>query len=115
MRPSELKQLNNEAENFLFPHKDESSSDDDIDADNPNSTINSTKQDSTVILSSEDDKPLSKLKNDIEECSMDSTCSEASNPKRRKRRTQAEAFILDNQKYYKFETPGSRLVYYIAI
>lgn len=37
--------------------------------------------------------------------SMDSTCSES---KKKRRRTHAEAFIMDNQKYYKFETPGSR-------
>lgn len=42
--------------------------------------------------------------------SMDSTCSET---KKKRRRTHAEAFIMDNQKYYKFETPGSRYTFHV--
>lgn len=34
---------------------------------------------------------------------------------RKKRRTQAEALIKDNEDYYKFETPGSRLRYQAPI
>lgn len=52
-------------------------------------------------------KTASKFKVE-DEASMDSNCSENSATKKRKRRTHAEAFIMDNQKYYKFETPGSR-------
>lgn len=40
IRNSELTHLNNEAENFLFPKKEESS-DDDVDADGPNTTASS--------------------------------------------------------------------------
>lgn len=113
MRTSELEQLNNEAENFLFPKKDETSSEDDIDADNPNTTVSTAgADDSMLLLSSEDEKPLSELKNAVDEdCSMDSTFSDKFSLKKKKRRTHAEAFILDNQKYYKFETPGSRFVH----
>lgn len=108
MRMSELEQLNNEAENFLFPRKEESSSEDDIDADNPNTTASTTGVDTSIALSSEDEKPLSELKHELEDSSMDSNWSDTSNSRKKKRRTHAEAFILDNQKYYKFETPGSR-------
>lgn len=108
MRMSELEQLNNEAENFLFPRKEEYSSEEDIDADNPNTTASTTGLHSSVLLSSEDEKPLSELKHELEDSSMDSNWSDTSNAKKKKRRTHAEAFILDNQKYYKFETPGSR-------
>lgn len=108
MRTSELEQLNNEADNFLFPRRDESSSEEDVDADNPNTTASTGVGDTTALVSSEDEKPLSELKNEIEDCSMDSNWSESSSSKKKKRRTHAEAFILDNQKYYKFETPGSR-------
>lgn len=49
----------------------------------------------------------------IDESSVDcSTADEADgSARRKKRRTQAEAFIADNQRYYRFETPGSRLRY----
>lgn len=54
-------------------------------------------------------KPPDKFKVE-DEVSMDSTSSDGK--RRPKRRSHAEAFIMDNQKYYKFETPGSRLVMY---
>lgn len=41
--------------------------------------------------------------------SRDSVSVCDSEGRRRRRRTQAEVFIEDNQKYFKFETPGSRL------
>lgn len=169
--------LNNEAENFLFPKKEETS-DEDPDADGANTTVSSNRRDSSMLLSSEIDehdhskeinhrKRTSRIKAEDEsamdgfsnemsspkrkaryECksrfskikmeedgsidsnfsevsnsrrkddritinkdivtddgSMDSTCSET---KKKRRRTHAEAFIMDNEKYYKFETPGSR-------
>lgn len=188
IRNSELTYLNNEAENFLFPKKDDSS-DEDPDADGPNTTVSTGKNDSTLLLSSENDKktePVSetsrrnkrldsqtkiksedeqtsdgysatgsrkrnqewrgnkriKREEEEEECaengamrkksrvdgrlgkfkvedegSLDSNYSESSMSKKKKRRTHAEAFIMDNQKYYKFETPGSRYVacYFIII
>lgn len=155
MRASELTQLNNEAENFLFPHKDDSENDTDVDGDGPNTTVSSARGDSTILLSSEDEQSTqySKIKQDVtDESSMDTTCSSLiinhrrkrrrkstdsnnsdvpnnnrrkkrrvsvdstcstdtqGDEKKKKRRTHAEAFILDNQKYYKFETPGSRYV-----
>lgn len=155
MRTSELLQLNNEAENFLFPRKDDSETDTDVDGDCPNTTVSTNRGDSTLLLSSEpEDTPAkpSRIKNElIDESSVDtnssstttnhrrkkrrrsedsnnaeplnnnrkkrrrisieSTCStDTQGEKKKKRRTHAEAFILDNQKYYKFETPGSRYV-----
>ncbi|KAL3268382.1 hypothetical protein HHI36_007498 [Cryptolaemus montrouzieri] len=119
MRHSELTLLNNEAENFLFPKKDDSSSsseegeeDDDIDADGANTTVSSGEchQDSFLPSSdTEEYKPRETFKVE-DEGSMDSTTS--SGKRKKKRRTHAEAFIMDNQKYYKFETPGSRLRYH---
>lgn len=175
IRNSELNYLNSEAENFLFPKKEETS-DEDPDADGPNTTVSSSRHDSSLLLSSEaeendktdhnresshrkrtsrikveDESAMDGFSNDIsipkrrarnecrnrlakikmeEEASMDSSFSETSNSKRKidrvvttddgsmdstcsetkkkRRRTHAEAFIMDNQKYYKFETPGSR-------
>lgn len=116
LRTSEVKQLHDEAENFLFPKKEDSSSEEDIDAGGPNTTVSENEGDSTVILSSEPEEEtvanhtiVTKLKID-DEGSMDSNCSEMSASRKRKRKTHAEAFILDNQKYYKFETPTSRFV-----
>ncbi|EFA09843.2 uncharacterized protein LOC103314234 [Tribolium castaneum] len=96
LRSSELVRLNNEAENFLFPKKDETSDDDDDD--------DKTKNDNSSVSETDD----SKVKIEDDE-SMHSTSSES---KKKRRRTHAEAFIMDNQKYYKFETPGSRLRYH---
>lgn len=175
IRNAELTYLNNEAENFLFPKKEESS-DEDPDADGPNTTVSSNRHESSMLLSSETEEndktadhtkesnhrkrasrvkaeddsamdgfshevctPKRKGRNEfkgrlakikvedevsvesssfsevsnskrkdlivIDDGSMDSTCSET---KKKRRRTHAEAFIMDNQKYYKFETPGSR-------
>ncbi|KAJ8954738.1 hypothetical protein NQ318_011433, partial [Aromia moschata] len=112
LRNSELIQLNNEATNFLFPKKEEDSTDDeDIDVDGPDTTVSSIEKDESTLLSSDaEDTVKSPHKFKIEdEASMDSTCSEGK--RKRRRRTHAEAFIMDNQKYYKFETPGSRLRY----
>lgn len=96
LRNSELIQLNNEASNFLFPKKDETSDDDDDDK---------TSRNDNSSISESDDRKF-KIEDDE---SMHSTSSESKSKKRR--RTHAEAFIMDNQKYYKFETPGSRLRY----
>ncbi|XP_022901356.2 MATH and LRR domain-containing protein PFE0570w isoform X1 [Onthophagus taurus] len=114
MRSYELRQLNNEAESFLFPKRDETtSSEEDVDADNPNTTA-SVGGDSTILLSSESEAHTTPKREEVrhlDEASLDSNWSECSS-KKKKRRTHAEAFILDNQKYYKFETPGSRLRYH---
>ncbi|XP_076266151.1 uncharacterized protein LOC143199906 isoform X4 [Rhynchophorus ferrugineus] len=123
LRNSELIQLNNEATNFLFPKKEESSEEDEMSQDDgemsqedggSNETEeekNSVTENTNVTSSSEpeDVKPPDKIKVE-EESSMDSVSSDCK--KKRKRRSHAEAFISDNQKYYKFETPGSRLRYH---
>lgn len=102
LRNSELIQLNNEATNFLFPKKDDESSEDDAAADGVNVRASMTGKNE---FSDTDTRQNFKVEDDA---SMDSTCSETKMKK--KRRTHAEAFIMDNQKYYKFEMPGSRLV-----
>ncbi|KAF5291176.1 hypothetical protein FQA39_LY14418 [Lamprigera yunnana] len=102
-RHSEITLLNNEAENFIFPNlKEDTSSDNETDVTD---TSNRKKE--------LPNKQVNKiLKKEIEEeSSMDSISSELSVVKKKRRLTQAEAFILDNQRYYKFETPGSRLRY----
>lgn len=101
LRNSELTLLNNEAENFLFPKKDDSSEEDD-----DNSRTVSSYGDIKQEHSNNSEDLNGKFRVD-DENSFDSTCSS----RKKKRRTHAEAFIMDNQKYYKFETPGSRLRY----
>ncbi|KAK5645494.1 hypothetical protein RI129_006794 [Pyrocoelia pectoralis] len=103
-KQSEITRLNNEAENFLFPHKGDSSSDE-TDATDPPPPQSTRKRETN-----ENVKPKI-IKTDTEDGSMDSNSSESSVVKKKRRLTQAEAFILDNQRYYKFETPGSRLRY----
>nr|XP_023027689.1 protein chiffon [Leptinotarsa decemlineata] len=114
MRNSELTRLNNEATNFLFPKKDDESSEEFEEVDDEVNTITSSvENDESISLSCSDNENsiASSQKFRIEDDhSMDSTCSSGRNKK--KRRTHAEAFIMDNQKYYKFETPGSRLRYH---
>ncbi|XP_072387406.1 uncharacterized protein [Diabrotica undecimpunctata] len=100
LRNSELIQLNNEATNFLFPKKDDSSEEED---DEANTTASSADSCSNTEI--EDCKTSTPNVKNEDETSMDST------GKKKRRRTHAEAFIMDNQKYYKFETPGSRLRY----
>lgn len=177
MRTSELRRLNNEAENFLFPPtRDEIETDEDIDNNAPNTTVSTYKGDSTLLLSSEpenipnvkktkpknentkitdnfseltkskkkqtgsyitnnvrkrkqnipfDNSPIKKkrrssVENNIVQdkkqkraSSVESNCStDTQGSKKRKRLSHVEAFILDNQKYYKFETPGTRLRYH---
>uniref|UniRef100_A0A1Y1KJI9 Uncharacterized protein n=1 Tax=Photinus pyralis TaxID=7054 RepID=A0A1Y1KJI9_PHOPY len=103
-KQSEITRLNNEAESFLFPHKCDSSSDD-TDATDPPPPQPVRKR-----VTNENVKPKA-VKIEPDDASMDSNSSEASVLKKKRRLTQAEAFILDNQRYYKFETPGSRLRY----
>lgn len=105
LRNSELIQLNNEATNFLFPKKDDSDNEEDENA------IEDSKNyihDKVSNASDSEDfvRKVHKIKVE-DETSADSI---SSHKMKKKRRTHAEAFILDNQKYYKFETPGSRLV-----
>ncbi|KAF5306162.1 hypothetical protein FQR65_LT07438 [Abscondita terminalis] len=102
-RTSQVTRLNNEAENFLFPHKDDSTTDNETDV----TDASSRKKDGG------DNTKSNKVikKEPEEESSMDSISSESSVVKKKRRLTQAEAFILDNQRYYKFETPVSRLRY----
>lgn len=102
--------LNNEATNFLFPKKEEESSEDDMtDAEVNNSSVGSIERANSVLSMCSDIETSNKRSKKIleeDDASMDSNCSRT----KKRRRTHAEAFIRDNQKYYKFETPGSRLV-----
>ncbi|KAJ8918823.1 hypothetical protein NQ315_011109 [Exocentrus adspersus] len=109
LRNSELVQLNNEATNFLFPKKDDDESSEEEDSDQEGANTRDSLLSKNDSSDTEDSTKISqnfKVEDDI---SMDSTCSDSK--RKRKRRTHAEAFIMDNQKYYKFETPGSRLRY----
>ncbi|XP_057667480.1 uncharacterized protein LOC130900705 isoform X1 [Diorhabda carinulata] len=102
LRNSELIQLNNEATNFLFPKKDDTSEEEEEaqEEEDEVKTITSSVDSCSNVDTEENSNSTSKVKNE-DEGSMDSM------GKKKKRRTHAEAFIMDNQKYYKFETPGS--------
>lgn len=122
LRNSELIQLNNEATNFLFPKKDDSEEDDAYEHDTTtlldNKGINCAVNEKICNrnLSSELEESGKKSFQKIKIEDETSTDSNSSHKLKKKRRTHAEAFILDNQKYYKFETPGSRLVvFYVCI
>lgn len=112
LRSSELIQLNNEATNFLFPRKVESDKEDN-EVDLTKRTNNAKEKNCSAQVTSDSEDCYKKIKVE-DESSTDSFVSQKS---KKKRRTHAEAFILDNQKYYKFETPGSRLVvlFYLSI
>ncbi|XP_014482399.1 PREDICTED: uncharacterized protein LOC106748423 isoform X2 [Dinoponera quadriceps] len=108
VRKSELSLLSDEAESFMFgePKRDDSS---DVSCSEqqssvlPRDTESSETSPSSPLISS------SPLKQEVvEEDSQDSVHLGRA---RKRRRTQAEAFIKDNTDYYKFETPGSRLRY----
>ncbi|XP_025161028.1 uncharacterized protein LOC105188490, partial [Harpegnathos saltator] len=111
VRKSELSLLSDEAESFMFgePKRDDSS---DVSYGDQSSLLpRDTESDinemnvspSSPLISSSPVKPEV-----IEEDSQDSVHLGRA---RKRRRTQAEAFIRDNTDYYKFETPGSRLRY----
>lgn len=113
LRNSELIQLNNEATNFLFPKKDDSDREDDEEVlfhegNTTNPVIVNEKKCNKVLAS--DSENCGKRTQTIKVEDDTSADSIMSHKLKKKRRTHAEAFILDNQKYYKFETPGSRLV-----
>ncbi|XP_011338622.1 uncharacterized protein LOC105280094 isoform X2 [Ooceraea biroi] len=116
VRKSELSLLSDEAESFMFgePKREDSSertSDDeqssvlprDTDSIEVNEIVNSSVLSSSLSLDS------SPVKQEVVE--EDSQDSAHLGRARKRRRTQAEAFIKDNADYYKFETPGSRLRY----
>lgn len=109
-RCSELTQLNTEAENFLFPKKDDTTDDDEEDDEDESADekVVNRKTRRNYASSVTDTEESKQSMEDGE--SMHSTNSE-SNKIKKKRRTHAEAFIMDNQKYYKFETPGTRYVW----
>ncbi|XP_044732466.1 uncharacterized protein LOC123295258 isoform X2 [Chrysoperla carnea] len=127
VRKSELSTLSNEAENFMFPRRDSSSeNDDDEDCETDeerHTTGGFTSQDISSDVKSSDVEILSKSEltdegsQDSQDCSVISSCDESvrstdrgrGRGRKKRRRTHAEVFIQDNEKYYKFETPGSRL------
>lgn len=114
VRKSELSLLSDEAESFMFgePKRDDSSeqiSDGEqssvLPRDTESSEVNDTAS-SSLLSTSLNSSPMKQ--EIIEEDSQDSVHLGRA---RKRRRTQAEAFIKDNTEYYKFETPGSRLRY----
>lgn len=114
LRNSELVQLNNEATNFLFPKREDSDHEDDEDTTNDSKSFKSSDK-VFITLSSSDFEECGKRTVKIKEEDETSADSVFSHKAKKKRRTHAEAFILDNQKYYKFETPGSRLVVFLML
>ncbi|XP_072745250.1 uncharacterized protein [Anoplolepis gracilipes] len=115
VRKSELSLLSDEAESFMFgePKRDDSNeqtSDSEqssvLPKDTEDSEANETANSSTLLSSLLNSSPVKQEL--LEEDSQDSLHLGRA---RKRRRTQAEAFIKDNTEYYKFETPGSRLRY----
>ncbi|XP_017771609.1 PREDICTED: protein chiffon isoform X2 [Nicrophorus vespilloides] len=125
MRTSELKQLNNEAENFLFPKREDESDDDDdegrhdddddIDAVCPDTTASTARGETSMAIISDVEEEeeqfherrrrrreqiVMNMDEDEQEVtsSPDNSSSSPSTKKRKKRMTHAEAFIQDNKK-----------------
>lgn len=116
LRNSELVQLNNEATNFLFPKKDDTSEEEEEEEEHEEEEEVEEEEEEDEAEEDEVNTIVSSADScsnaDIEECSNSKVKNEDegsmdSMGKKKKRRTHAEAFIMDNQKYYKFETPGS--------
>ncbi|XP_051176558.1 repetitive organellar protein-like isoform X2 [Leptopilina boulardi] len=115
VRKSELSLLSDEAESFMFgeTRRDDSSEASeneqssvlpkDSESDREN-TLNSVN-----LSSMENSSDLVKQEGGV--CGDDSQDLSNVGRSKKKRRTQAEALIMDNVDYYKFETPGSRLRY----
>lgn len=114
VRKSELSLLSDEAESFMFgePKRDDSSeqtSDGEQSSVLPRDTDSEANENVNLSISPNSSLNSSPIKQEIiEEDSQDSMHLGRA---RKRRRTQAEAFIKDNTDYYKFETPGSRLRY----
>jgi hypothetical protein len=114
LRQSELNLLNNEAENFMFPQKKDNETDGDhteTDTDDDRHTTSEQTADQSFTIPSSDQDPRSgtkKQRNDTMErllmADVTSSCCRT-----RRRRNQLEAFLNDNNDYYKFEETGSRL------
>ncbi|XP_067211480.1 protein chiffon isoform X2 [Linepithema humile] len=113
VRKSELSLLSDEAESFMFGEsKRDDSSEQTSDGEQSSvlprdteSEVNDTAS-SSLLSTSLNSSPMKQ--EILEEDSQDSMHLGRA---RKRRRTQAEAFIKDNADYYKFETPGSRLRY----
>ncbi|XP_032689021.1 uncharacterized protein LOC116852604 isoform X2 [Odontomachus brunneus] len=112
VRKSELSLLSDEAESFMFgePKRDDSS---DISYGDQSSVLpRDTESEANETRASPSSPSLissSPVKQEVTE--EDSQDSVHLGRARKRRRTQAEAFIKDNTDYYKFETLGSRLRY----
>lgn len=114
VRKSELSLLSDEAESFMFgePKRDDSSehtSDGEQSSMLPRDTESEANEKINSSISPNSSLNSSPIKQEIVE--EDSQDSMHLGRARKRRRTQAEAFIKDNTDYYKFETPGSRLRY----
>lgn len=110
VRQSELSLLSDEAENFMFgdARRDSQESTDDSSADEsvlPGDTESSGNRRSSSLLLTSPNKENSKFNEDDSRDSL--LCGRI----RKRRRTQAEALMNDNENYYKFQSPGSRLRY----
>nr|XP_031835730.1 uncharacterized protein LOC116428340 isoform X1 [Nomia melanderi] len=113
VRKSELSLLSDEAESFMFgePRRDDSSeaSDEEQSSVLPRETDSEYNDAPSSVCPSSSVGCGSPIKSEpVEEDSQDSLSLGRA---RKRRRTQAEALIKDNEDYYKFETPGSRLRY----
>lgn len=118
VRKSELSLLSDEAESFMFgePKRDDSSeqtSDGEQSSVLPRDTDSEANENVNSSMSPNSLLNSSPIKQEIVE--EDSQDSVHLGRVRKRRRTQAEAFIKDNTDYYKFETPGSRLRYQAPI
>ncbi|KZC14422.1 PREDICTED: uncharacterized protein LOC107192625 [Dufourea novaeangliae] len=113
VRKSELSLLSDEAESFMFgePRREDSSetSDDEQSSILPRETESECNDTVSSEFPGSSIDCASPVKSEtIEDDSQDSLNLGRA---RKRRRTQAEALIKDNEDYYKFETPGSRLRY----
>ncbi|XP_011500760.1 PREDICTED: uncharacterized protein LOC105364525, partial [Ceratosolen solmsi marchali] len=112
VRKSELSLLSDEAESFMFgdSRRDDDSSET---SDGEQSSVlpkdtESDRDDTSFVLSSSPTAHITPKQEVIEDDQQDSSLAGRA---RKRRRTQTEALIMDNNDYYKFETPGSRLRY----
>lgn len=114
LRATELNTLNTEAENFLFPPQEEKRERDEEDKEkSPEPPVVVKRKRGRPPLNKSlrhSERPKGEKCYQEDDTSRGSMDSEESVMTKKRRRTQAEAFINDNKKYYKFETPCSRYV-----
>ncbi|KAK0087146.1 hypothetical protein PV325_001659 [Microctonus aethiopoides] len=123
VRKSELSLLSDEAESFMFgdSRRDDTSGTSDWNNESssggssvlPKDTSSELANDSTSSLNNVSSPTVDGTLNNrtIKQEPIDDDSEDSSylGRAKKRRRTQAEALIMDNVDYYKFETPGSRL------